>query len=92
MDLCGEAERVTLPYFLDSLPEELLAFDGRLSRFLLTVAFGAVNAVVRRTVRFSWRWFVQHLSFLQADGDAKVLGCIREAVDDMLYASSVWVR
>ena len=27
---------------------------------------------------------VQHLNFLQADGEAKVLGCIREAVDDVL--------
>ena len=28
---------------------------------------------------------VQHLSLLQADGEAEVLGCIREAVDDVLY-------
>ena len=27
---------------------------------------------------------VQHLSLLQAVGVAKVLGCIREAVDDVL--------
>ena len=27
---------------------------------------------------------VQHRSLLQADGEAKVLGCIREAVDDVL--------
>ena len=27
---------------------------------------------------------VQHLSLLQADGEAEVLGCIREAVDDVL--------
>ena len=32
-----------------------------------------------------WRGLVQHLSFLQADGEAEVLGCIREAVDDWLY-------
>ena len=27
---------------------------------------------------------VQHLSLLWADGEAVVLGCIREAVDDVL--------
>ena len=27
---------------------------------------------------------VQHLSLRQADGEAEVLGCIREAVDDVL--------
>ena len=27
---------------------------------------------------------VQYLSLLQADGEAEVLGCIREAVDDVL--------
>ena len=37
-----------------------------------------------RTVGFSWRGLVQHLSLLQADGEAEVLGCIREAVDDLL--------
>ena len=31
-----------------------------------------------------WRGLVQHLSLLQADGDAEVLGCIREAIDDVL--------
>ena len=28
---------------------------------------------------------MQHISLLQADGEAEVLGCIREAVDDVLY-------
>ena len=27
---------------------------------------------------------VQHLNLLHADGEAEVLGCIREAVDDVL--------
>ena len=27
---------------------------------------------------------VQHLSLFQADGEAEILGCIREAVDDEL--------
>ena len=27
---------------------------------------------------------VQHVSLLQADGDAEALGCIREATDDVL--------
>ena len=31
-----------------------------------------------------WRGLVQHLSLLQADGEAEVLGCIREAVDNVL--------
>ena len=80
---------------------ELLAFDRRLSRSLLTgiirndatqvsevfhcIVVGAVDADLRRTVRFSWRGFIQHLSLLQADGEAEVFGCIREAVDDVLY-------
>ena len=34
-----------------------------------------------------WRGLIQHLSLLQADGEAEVLGCIREAVDDVLYGS-----
>ena len=40
---------------------------------------------MRRTVSHTWRGFVQHLSLLRADGEADVLGCIREAVDDVLY-------
>ena len=73
---------------------ELLAFDRRLSRSLLTgiirndatqvsevfhcIVVGAVDADLRRTV-------VQHLSLLQVDGEAEVFGCIRRAVDDVLY-------
>ena len=45
---------------------------------------GAIDAEVRRTVCLSWRGLVQHLRLLQADGEAKVLGCIRESVDDVL--------
>ena len=30
------------------------------------------------------RGLAQHLSLLQVDGEAKVLGCIREAVDSIL--------
>ena len=40
---------------------------------------------MRRTVFLTWRGLVQHLSLLQADGEAGVLGCIREAVDDVLF-------
>ena len=39
---------------------------------------------MRRTVCLTWRGLVQHLSFLQTDGEAEVLGCIRDAVDDVL--------
>ena len=35
---------------------------------------------------------VQPLSLLQANGEAEVLGCSREAVDDVLRASSVLGR
>ena len=48
------------------------------------VEVGTIDADMRRTVRFSWRGLVQQLSLLQADGKAKGLGCIREAVDDVL--------
>ena len=44
----------------------------------------AIDADLRRTVRLSWRGLVQHLSLLQADDEAEVLGCIGEAVDDVL--------
>ena len=43
-----------------------------------------MDADVRRTVCLMWRGLVQHLSLLQADSEAKVFGCIREAVDDVL--------
>ena len=46
---------------------------------------GAIDADLRRTVRLLWRGFVQHLSLLQADSEAKVLGFIRDAVGDLLY-------
>ena len=39
---------------------------------------------MRRTVCLTWRGLVQHLSLLRADSEAKVLGCIREVVDDVL--------
>ena len=48
------------------------------------VLVGAMDADVRRTVCLMWRGLVQHLSLLQADSEAKVFGCIREAVDDVL--------
>ena len=48
------------------------------------VKFGAIDADVRRIVYLSWRRLVQHLSLLQTDGEAEVLGCIREAVADVL--------
>ena len=77
----------------DSLPKELLAIDKRLSRSLLTVA--SLEMTLPRQVKCSiafrlvpsmltWRRLVQHLSLLQADGEAEVLGSIREAVDDVL--------
>ena len=40
---------------------------------------------MKRTVCLSWRRLVQHLSLLQVDGEAEVLGCIREAFDDVLW-------
>ena len=45
---------------------------------------GAIDVDVSRTVCLTWRGLVQHLSLLQADGEAKVLGYIREADDDVL--------
>ena len=56
----------------------------QISEVFLCVEVGAVDADVRRTVRHTWRGLVQHLNLLQADGEAEVLGCIREAVDDVL--------
>ena len=48
------------------------------------VQFGAIDADVRGTVCHTWWGLAQHLSLLQADGEAEVLGCIREVVDDVL--------
>ena len=47
------------------------------------ILVGAIDAAVR-TVCFLWRGLVQHLSLLQADNEAKVLGCITEAVENVL--------
>ena len=46
---------------------------------------GAIDVDVSRTVCLTWRGLVQHLSLLQADGEAKVLDCIRDMVDNVLY-------
>ena len=48
------------------------------------VLVGAIDADERRFACLSWRRLVQHLSLLQADDEAEVLGCIREMVDDVL--------
>ena len=53
------------------------------SKVFHCVEVGAIDADLRRTVLFSLRELVQHLSLLQANGEADVLGCIREAIDDV---------
>ena len=58
--------------------------NTQLGKVFHCVEVGAINADMRRTVRFSWRGLVQHFSLLLADDEAEVLGCIREAVDDVL--------
>ena len=40
---------------------------------------------MRRAAGLLWRRLVQHLNLPQADGEAEVLCCIKEAVDDVLY-------
>ena len=45
-----------------------------------------------RTVCLSWKGLVQHLSLLQADGEAEGLGCIREVVDSSSVMSSSGFR
>ena len=57
---------------------------AQLSKVLHCIEDGAIDADMRRTVCFSWRGLVQHLSLLQVNGQARVLCCIREAVDDVL--------
>ena len=49
------------------------------------VYVGAIDADVRRIEYLSWRGLVRHLNLLQADGGAEAQGCIREAVDDVLW-------
>ena len=55
----------------------------RVSEVFHCISVGAIDADVKRTICFSWRGLIQHLSLLEADGEAEVLGCIREAVDDV---------
>ena len=50
----------------------------RVSEVFHCISVGAIDADVR-AARFSWRELV-HLSLLQADGEDKVLGCIREVL------------
>ena len=54
----------------------------QVSKVFHCVQDGAIDANLRRTVFHTWRGLVQHLSLLQADGEAKVPGCIREMVDN----------
>ena len=85
---------------VDSLPKELLALDRWLSRsadrgiigddatlvckVFHCVEIGTIDTDLRRTVHFMWKRLIKHLSLFQTDGEAEVLGCIREAVDDVL--------
>ena len=70
---------------------KILAYCGvigddasQVSEVFHCVYVGAIDADVRRTVFLTWRGLVQYLSLLQADGEAEVLGCIREAIDVVL--------
>ena len=50
-----------------------------------SIYIGAIDGDVKRTECLSWGRLAQHLSLLQADDEAKVLGCIRKAADNVLY-------
>ena len=70
---------------------KILAYCGvigddasQVSEVFHCVYVGAIDADVRRTVCHPWRVLVKQPSLLQADGEADVLGCIRDAVDDVL--------
>ena len=54
------------------------------SKIINWAEVGAIDTDLRRTVHFSWRELVHHLGHLQAEGEAEVLGCIREMADDVL--------
>ena len=56
----------------------------QVSKVFHCVEVGAIDADLRRTVRYLWRGLVQHLRLLQAEYEAEDLGYIREAVDDVL--------
>ena len=56
----------------------------QVSEVFQCIQVGAIDADVKRTVFFSWRCLVQHLTLLQANGEAEVLGCITEVVNDGL--------
>ena len=49
----------------------------RVSKVFHCTEVGAIYTDLRRTVRFSWREFIQHLILIQADGEAEVLVFIR---------------
>ena len=96
LDLCREAKPLfdSLPKDLLALDKRLsrsllavASLEMTLPRQVkCSTAFRLLPSMLmlRGTVCLSWRGLVQHLSLLQADGEAKVLGCIREAVDDVL--------
>ena len=44
---------------------------------------GAIDVDLRRNACFSWRWLIQHLGVLQADGEAEVLSWVREMVENV---------
>ena len=55
----------------------------RVSKVFHCTEVGAIYTDLRRTVRFSWREFIQHLILIQADGEAEVPFCIRDAVGNV---------
>ena len=64
----------------------------RISKVFHCVDVGAIDTDLRRTVLFSWRGLANTSAFFQADGEAEVLSCIREAVDDVLQGFYMWAR
>ena len=49
----------------------------QVGKVLHYVEVGNIDANMKRTVCFLWRGLVHHLSLLQADGEAEVLGFIK---------------
>ena len=49
------------------------------------IEISVFDADLRRIVGFSWRGLVQQLSLRWNDDEGNVLGCMRDAVDDVLY-------
>ena len=102
--LCGDAEWMMLPYSLWQSSQEAASLGLALVKIFVDCHITGDDATQvsvqlhsgwwhwcwsEAAVVFSWRgWY--NICLLQADGKAKVLGCIKELVQNVNRASCMW--